>query len=343
MFGRWGEPAFVVVFGPVGIGKSTDVALFDPEAWTLGAPGCVKGAEKILGPDRYAALVGRRIEAQNIDHAIGVLNAIAAGQLERRTVLVDDLSLLAEAETVALKSQISRSDTRYLWDVFASKIILLKTAMRRAGVHVLASCHMRSPSTDEKGKFTPGGPSMGGPKGTMILATEADVIYGLERDPACYPYPAAYRCEYPSQQWAYKDRYGALLGTAPANLREILRTVDAAPPRPAGLEWLDDAAESVASTPGNPRDVGQEAYTRLRSHVGDGPAFWAVRDGLARRTLRERKGYFDTLLAPAEQAAMPALGSIPAAGAVVAGKPAAQATATTTPAATVSLTLPSIR
>ena len=340
MYGRWGEPAFVVVFGPVGIGKSTDVALFDPEAWTLGAPGCLKGAEKVLGAERYAAMVARRIEAQNIDHAIGVLNAIGAGQLERRTVLVDDLSLLAEAETVALKGQIARNDTRYLWDVFASKIILLKTAMRRAGVHVLASCHQRSPSTDEKGKFTPGGPSMGGPKGTMILATEADVIYGMERDTAIYPYPAAYRCEYPSQQWAYKDRYGALLGSAPANLREIMRGVDAAPARPPGLEWLDEAAQQIADTPGDARTVGVEAYARLRAHVGDGPAFHAVRDGLARRALRDRKGYFDLLLAPAEQSSTPSLAAL---GAVAAAKPPVQAAATTTPAATVPLSLPTIR
>lgn len=315
-YGRWGEPPFIVVFGGYGIGKSVDATLFAPTGYTLGPPGGIRGAAPILGPELYAEAQMRTAQVSSIDQITATLVSMASGQLPRYPVRVDDLTLVAQADLSELQRQFpSPRDTGTLYALFKRRLINMRDAMRRAGVPVIANCHVATPATDANGKFTPGGPSMGAPSALPVLVASADTIYGMERDDSgtFYPWPAFYRHESPNAQWAYKDRHGAFNGKAPANLREIMRSTGMVLPLPAALAWTDDYAEAVAEA-AVPLS-GDALIDLFQLHLGHligqgifkGHAYIAVRNGLDRAALRKQGSHLDAVLSGAFRRTAPTL------------------------------------
>jgi hypothetical protein len=305
-YGRWGEPPFIVVFGGYGIGKSVDATLFAPTGYTLGPPGGIRGAAPILGPELYAQAQQRTAQVSSLDQITATLVTMAEGRLPRYPVRIDDLTLVAQADLTDLQRQFpSPRDTGTLYGVFKRRLINMRDAMRRAGVPVVANCHVATPATDVNGKFTPGGPSMAAPSALPLLVASADTIYGMERDEDRYPWPACYRHESPNAQWAYKDRHGAFNGRAPANLREIMRSTGMTLPLPAELAWTDDYAEGVAEAAAPL--AGEDLIRLFQLHldhliaqkVFKGHAYIAVRNGLDRAALRKQGSHLDAVLSGA--------------------------------------------
>ena len=301
VFGSWGEPAFVVTFGDFGIGKSFDATLFAPDAWTLSGPGALKGVHDVLGPEWYAYAQAMNVEVRTLPDVTLFLQEIAAGRRQRLPVRIDDLTITAQNTLADLNNIYDERRTRNKFEHFKRTVSEMKEAARRARVHVIGSTHIQRPHTDEKGSFTKGGPAMGAPSACSPIYASADVIYRVEAEEGRFPHPAVYRCDYPSNTWAFKDRHNGLNGVGPANLREIFLHVGMYVPRPEPLRWMDDYVEAIAQEITGGRDK-QEVWGRYREHLiahgtPQGHVYWVLRDGLDRAAMRMRQSPMDALLA----------------------------------------------
>jgi hypothetical protein len=286
-FGRWGEPAFVGIYSPFGTGKTVDTTLFDPMGWTFAGVGALKSTEWFLGP-LYPVVQQMTVPVTNFEQVIAYTELMVAGKMEARTIRTDDLSVLVSTTMDALIANAGKNKFKAYSDLKALAT-RYKASVRLLPVHTLASCHLTFPKTDESGKFTPGGPDMGGGQSSHVIAAVMDVIYKAESDAGMFPYPAVYRCDAPHPTWTYKDRHSAVFGVAPMNLREIFRKVGMAPARYPGMEWLDTVADDVAAAVLGGEDP-RAAFARFTKHligqgVYEGHAYWAVRDGLDRAKL----------------------------------------------------------
>jgi hypothetical protein len=301
VFGVWKEPALIVIFGEAGAGKSFDATLFCPDGYTLSAPGALKGTMQVLGADWYEYAQSLVHPVRTLDEITKFLLEIAAGLRERRPVRIDDMSITAQATLDALGAVYDERNNRKKYEVFKAMVFKMKEAARQAGVHVIASAHVQPPHTNDKGVFTKGGPSMGAPSACAPIYASADVIYKIEVEEGRFPHPAVYRCIYPDNTWAFKDRHNALYGVGPANLRELLLNVGMKVPRPDGLAWMDDQIERIATEITGGADK-LEVWERYRSYLTEygmfsGHVYWTLRDGVDRAAIRMRKSPMDMLLA----------------------------------------------
>lgn len=298
IFGPWQEPAFVLVFGAQGAGKTFDSTLFAVDGITLALPGALKGVREVVGDSLYEVAKSRTIPVQHLHDVLGVLNAIRAGQIPKLPVRIDDLSVVASRTLDILREHYPANKTFQLYGAFRGLFTQVRDAARHAGVHVIGNAHARSPSTSEKGEFRYGGPDLGAPSVTGVVTAVADVVYGLERTDRPRLFPNAYRCDYPSSQWCYKDRHSVIQGTGPANLAEIFRKADMVVPRPAGFEWMDTAVEKIAARLEAGEDL-QEVGGRLKSALASQPpglVYWILRDASDRVELRAQPSVLDVAL-----------------------------------------------
>jgi hypothetical protein len=310
-FGAWGEPAFTVVFGPVGCGKTTDVMLADLGAWVLGAPGATKGVQTLVGPQIYAAMQSLRVPCEGFADIANFLVAMKANKVQKRNVIIDDISLKAQSELVRLQGQIARSDTFYIWDLMKRNTITIRNLARQAGVHVFSTGHRRDISVSRAGKLQHGGPDMGGPQGTNMLVTDVDVVYEAIPEPvgARFPYSLSYHCD-PAAQMSHKDRHSVIHGKGPANLREIFRVAGIPLSRISPFAWMEDHVKALTDKLAPLEDDARRALCRTymekqkAAGVYPGHAFMVVRDAFARLELQEQPSIFDSLLSATASAAV---------------------------------------
>lgn len=306
VFGPWGEPALIITYGAIGVGKSTAAALAFPDAYTLRAPGGIKGARAILGDDWYQRAVRQSLEVQNITQVIAALGDIQAGRAPKKPVHIDDLSLILR-NTLALIWQAFGNEKRYTLNVYATfgrYVHAFREAVRNAGVHVICDCHTIPASTNERGEFRPGGPDTGAPSTMNVVVAVADVLYEVVVDPTQWPWARAYRCDMADATKSYKDRHSIVRGNAPQNMREILLAAGYLIPRPPELAYLDDLADKIVLRYASvaPDDhaavqrVGAEVFQTLVGKIGEAHAYWAVFDGAARWKLRTAPSTFANLL-----------------------------------------------
>ena len=103
IWGKWGEPATIIVYGDSGIGKSTDMIYSFPTALFLSLPGAMKPSISTIGISKDDLWV---VEVNNLDGAINAITRAAQLPPERRpvAVVVDDLTLLAERQAMDMKN-----------------------------------------------------------------------------------------------------------------------------------------------------------------------------------------------------------------------------------------------
>ena len=323
IFGPFGEPAFVVLYGVTGIGKSMDALRAFPGAYWLGLPGSAKPALELIGL-RFP--VEQQVQVANLAQVVTALRMIHAGDVPwRPAAIVDDVSLLAQASDLAYPES---GDGFGKWRNLGRLIKEIRDYARQLKMHVVFTAHEKS-ANQERGR--PGGPHM--PSYTMQkdLVHAADVVYRVVKEPGRVPWPVVYDAGPPSPMWDWKDRHGVAKGRVPLNLGEILRSVGMVVPRLPGLAWQDEIAEQIAvqvlDLPEAERiDLASRVLRELTHthHIYEGHAYWAVSDGLDRADLRRRKGFASLfarptplggLLKPADKPAVAAdvttTGSIP--------------------------------
>jgi hypothetical protein len=123
-----GDKSVSVVYGPSGIGKTTDLLYGFPNGLFLAPPGALKPAHHVVG------FVPASAEAATIEDATKRLKDIAkAGKFD--AVIVDDFSLLAES-TLAHFENVKRLTGFKLWGAVRDAVLEFRDTARRVGMHV---------------------------------------------------------------------------------------------------------------------------------------------------------------------------------------------------------------
>ena len=247
-------PAFICVYGPAGVGKSTDQGRAFPNGLFIAAPGAL---ESIFGTWGYGVA---HVPATDIEEATKIVKA-NAGKFD--AIVVDDFSFLAE-QTFA---RLEKKHTGFkLWGALRDVTLDFRDAARYASMHVALSCWMQPPTTKQDGTRVRGGPMLSG-KLPEQLPAMCDVVLQCGQEPMRKPWPTVYRCQ-PSVDYVMKDRFNIapVCDPAPMNLGEILRAAGYALSRHPSVPWQEEVVAKFATTftdPAKDAAVANEHFQKL--------------------------------------------------------------------------------
>lgn len=298
-----GQHAFIIVFGAIGTGKTTDALMSFPRSIFVAAPGALKSSIGVAG---YEPPDGAIRDLTNLDALVTLVTAI--GRLDPKkkpdAVVVDDLTLYVAREV----RELERGGTGGydLWGLVYRKILDLREAGRRAGVHVIFTMH-ELPPREDKGVRLPGSVALPGKKLPYDVPAAADMVLRAVPVPASLGsglgWPVLYRCDPTDAEWRTKDRHNVTPDYSPMNLGEILRLVAIeakapagwAPKRAPGLEWheawVENAAQAILSKGVTDLDNAKAVLKSLHDNAlkkdpDNRHAAWAMRDAWDRAVLR---------------------------------------------------------
>ncbi len=283
-------PAVVAIYGPGGLGKTTDNLYSFPTGLFIAPPGAVKPAEHVVGhiPDH--------VEAKSIADATKMLEA--EGKKARYSaVVVDDFSLLAEQSISLLEKKYSGFK---LWGALRDEVLDFRDTARRIGMHVVLTAHESTPKSSN-GVFIRGGPRLPG-RLPEDVPTACDTVLRAQLDKNRRGWHGCYRCTPDDPNWITKDRHGVTPDYAPMNIGEILRQAGFDIPRAPGLEWQEELvgalAKMMVDNPDQEGELVKEAI-QIAGEKTTNPLHvrWVIRDALDRATLIRAKGnVFDMFL-----------------------------------------------
>ena len=227
------EPAFVCIYGPPGVGKTTDCGYSFPSGLFLAAPGALKPLRSVVGYEPATAHV------TDIEQATALVRKEAKNS-KYDAIVVDDLSFLAE-QTFA-KVEKKASGFR-MWGLLRDIVLDFRDACRlEAKCHVIVNCWETVPATKQDGTRVRGGPALSG-KLPEQLPAMCDKVYRAVHDANRKPWPSVYRC-FLDPNYVMKDRDG-VVDPAPMNLGEILRDAGYGVRRHADLLWQEEVIEGL--------------------------------------------------------------------------------------------------
>lgn len=276
-------PAFALEYGPSKIGKSTSALFSFPTARFIAAPGALKPSVNVVGYTPTDIVQATRFEE--------VGRHIQECAAQKRPIVIDDFSLLAEREVTEIEKKVSGWE---VWRVLRRRLVALRDLARQAGVHVVLNCH-ESPPTMKDGRKIRGGPQLPAARLTEELPTLVDLIVRVQAAPdAPFGWKACYRCAGPADpEWITGDRHGVCPDRAPNNMAEVLRAAGFTIPRAPGLEWQEELAGKIAAALEGKLDQRGAVVEVLRAAQGWGERnhkehlhmMWAIRDGVDRAVI----------------------------------------------------------
>ena len=293
------QKAFIIVFGAIKLGKTTDVLMSFPRSVFIAAPGALKSSVGVAGFDPPQAAVR---DLAGLVEVIALIESIGKLPENKRpdAIVVDDLTLFFSREVARLEKSASGYD---LWGIVYRRILNLREAARSVGVHVVFTTH-ELPPREDKGLRLPGSIALPGKKLPYDVPAAADMVLRAQplaaEEGSGLGWPVLYRCDPTDVEWRTGDRHNVTPDRSPMNLGEILRLVAResgapagwAPRRAPGLEWHEPWIESAAGV----IDVSQIPKARevlralnaacLKKDADPRHAAWAVRDAWDRAVLR---------------------------------------------------------
>jgi hypothetical protein len=280
----YGTNVVAAIYGPSGLGKTTDLLYSFPCGLFVAPPGALKPALKVVGFMPESTEAGTIMEATEIVRK----QAKNAGAFD--AIIVDDFSLLAEQTVVALEKKHSGFK---LWGAVRDVVLEFRDTARHAGMHVILTAHESSPKTTN-GTFIRGGPRLPG-RLPEDVPTVCDIVLRAASDTTRRGWHACYRCTVDDPNWVSKDRHGVTPDKAPMNLGEILRLAGYPLRRAPGMEWLDTFVEAVSNdllaNPGQEKVILKQAAEACQSGgYGDLHIRWGLRDALDRVSLTRALG-----------------------------------------------------
>jgi len=303
--GKLSEPVFGCIYGPSGVGKTTDTLYSFPRALFVAPPGALKPAATVVG---YAPRTTKR-EAMTVMEVTDLLSRIDRKEFD--AVCVDDFSLLVERTVMHFNKKLKGWD---LWRTIRNKVIEFRDAARSVGVHVMLNAHEKAPEVKD-GKLIRGGPALPGqlpndlPPATD-LCLRAWALPKTEEPTAQLNgvviknrigWPVVYRCDVQEADWSTKDRHGVTPEFSPMNVGEILRLAGYDIRRAPGLEWQEDVVERVSEylvregvplTKDAAGPILAAAVERIRQKgLTDNPMHirWTLRDAVDRAALKRAR------------------------------------------------------
>lgn len=274
-----GDKAVVALYGPSGVGKTTDLLYSFPTGLFVAPPGALKPADHVVG------FVPESIEAATIMDATKIVKDHGKST-KYDAIIVDDFSLLSEATVNVLE----KKHTGFkLWGALRDAVLDFRDTARHAGLHVVLTAHESTPRT-VSGTFVRGGPRLPG-RLPEDLPTACDLVLRAAYDGTRRGWHAVYRCTIDDTQWITKDRHGVTPDKAPMNTAEILRAAGYQIRRAPGLEWQEELVEVLATAlymPGSDeKALMQEAVELCREKTqNDLHVRWVMRDALDRAAIR---------------------------------------------------------
>lgn len=290
------------IYGPVGCGKTRQLASAFPGALFYCSPGALASVESDLG-----FTPAQINELRTLPEILGDMRARTDdGSLRAFTgACIDDASPLLDNSMVVWREAAptndrGKEDKYYAFNQHDRCLSEAKYRMEISGLPICLSFHeteILEESGVVKRRVQPRVASM---NKTEVLPAVCTSLLHMEDDPAPLdPYfPARFFGQALHPRIQAKERWGILSAVrpyGPANLRELLneavRKKDPTLPRLprlAGLEWQDDWAEWVA---GQLRDggdvirVAESAFDQLNGY-DERHVQWAIQDGIARHLYR---------------------------------------------------------
>jgi hypothetical protein len=279
-----GANAVVAVYGPSGIGKTTDLLYSLPNALFVAPPGALKPAHNVVGhvPDS--------VEASTIMEATKIVADLAKrNDSKYDAVVVDDFSLLSESTVNTLEKKLSGFK---LWGGVRDAVLDFRNTARHAGMHVVLTAHESTPRT-VNGTFIRGGPKLPG-RLPEDVPTACDLVLRAAFDQSRRGWHAVYRCTVDDPQWVTKDRHGVTPDRSPMNVGEILRAAGYVIRRAEGLDWQEELVEAfcvaLLADPASEAALMNEVIDIAREKTdNDLHIRWVMRDALDRAALRRAR------------------------------------------------------
>lgn len=233
------------IYGPPGLGKSSDQVAAFPKAKFISQPRALMSARTLWG---FELPVENIVTVQSLhEGAERAIKFISEGF----DVVMDDMSPLAEYS----ERQYQQDGKHKGYEVYKAvmqDVLSIRRAMEFGRTMFACSAHIGQPRTSQfNGKLIRGGPRLPG-QSQDVVTTAFDVIVQIEADPSrTVGYPASFICRPTADaSYAFKDRHNIAdtLQMMPPNTRELLFAAGYTLHRPTGLEWMDTAVANVSQS-----------------------------------------------------------------------------------------------
>lgn len=306
------QPAFVVVFGQIKLGKTTDMLMSFPRALFIAAPGALKSSIGVAGFEPPPNAVK---DVASLEELVNLILSLKPGQYD--AIVVDDFTLYVQRQIQIT----SRSSGGFdLWAAIYRFVLAIREAARRCGMHFAMTMHELPPRVNDGVKL-PGSPMLPGNKLPFDVPAAADMVLRAQPFSAAMAtglgWPVLYRCDPSDSEWRTGDRHNVTPDMSPMNLGEILRLVAReagapptwAPKRLPGFEWQEALVEKGAGLilVGNPQiaadkrpplDIAWAKIVMRQLHDAviakhskdERHALWTCRDAWDRAVLRNALG-----------------------------------------------------
>jgi hypothetical protein len=214
------QPAFIIIYGAIKLGKTCDALMSFPKAAFIAAPGALKAALGVAGfspPDNRVRDVSSLVQV--VDTLRMAANAKPASRPD--ALVIDDFTLYVQRQVS--RSSLSGYD---LWGAIYKMVVDLRDEARRCGMHVIVTMHERQPHKED-GKVYPGTVMLPGKTLPFDVPAAVDMVLRAQPVAAAYAnpvgWPVVYRCNASDPEWRTGDRHNVTPDYSPMNIGEILR------------------------------------------------------------------------------------------------------------------------
>lgn len=277
------ETFVALIYGPSGLGKTTDCGFSFPKAYFLAAPGALKSITSMCG---YTP-AGSNIKT--IPEAIKAMQ-ILGKEGKYKTIVIDDFSFMAE-QTLSWLENTKKMTGFKLWGEMRDLAIDFRNESRYSGMNVVMSCWEQPPKVTPEGSRLRGGPMLPSKLPEQIPAL-CDIVLRAMPDAKRQPHPVVYRC-IPGPDYSMKDRNSVAdrVDPAPMNLGEILRAgKEDVGDRlwPEQEEQVEKFSQLFTGIVPEDKERANQTFRVLKSQgMGIHQTRWTIRDALDRALIRK--------------------------------------------------------
>ena len=283
------KPLNGIFYGPPKVGKTLSLVRAFPDALFIAPRGSLL----------CASWLGWEPKVIEVNEQIGIAQItkmIEKASDKYPAIVIDDLSLIADAEVIRLKK--ANPNGFRAFDLFNQLMFKLRDASRQAECHVFWTMHEQAPKEvgqEGQRRWVKGCPMVPGWVLPATLPAMADVVARVVHDtsiPGAWPY--VYQIG-PCESYISGDRLSVMPARFPLNLREAMLAAGYAVPRPEPLVYLDEHVDALchkllpemAQKRPDVKSVLRDSLPELQKNIEEPRHIrWAMADALDRAYLQ---------------------------------------------------------